>query len=419
MDSPENATRISPASGPGRLGWAMTVALTCAPAALAFYAWEQIDFVHGRLSRGQVFGRDFINDWTGARLLLEGHARAIFTEGDYATAMARLWGPGLALHNFSYPPSLLALIGWTGALPYGWAIAAWSAAGVALLLIAAGPLGRRPLSALAIVCSPAALICLDDGQNGLLTGALLVGGLTLSNRRPLLGGALIGLVTVKPQLGLLIPLALLLAGRWRTIAGAAASAAALLAVSLLIAGPEAWRWYLTEAAPFQRQILEHRGGTFQVMTPAPFMAGRLIGLDLAQSYALQALASAAAVAIVARRFWRIGRAGAAIGPLDIALLLTAGFVASPYGFNYDMAGLALALLLAERADPSLGASAPWRWASVALWTAPLVMMAAPMILRWRGGTTIPFGPILVAAGLGLLAAVCRERPPGVALSSAT
>lgn len=407
MESFSNAT-------PGRKqrpGWAMSVALALAPVSLAFYAWEQADFLHGRLSRGQVFGRDFINTWTGARLLLAGQAHTIFTEADYAAAMARLWGPGLAVHNFSYPPSLLALVGWVGALPYGWAVGLWSLAGAALLLAAAGPLGRRPLGALAVLSSPAALICLDDGQNGLFTAALLVAGLGLSNRRPLLGGVLIGLVTVKPQLGLLIPLALLAAGRWRTIAGAAASALVLLAASLMIAGPDAWRWYLTQAAPFQRLLLEHHGGTFQVMTPAPFMAGRLIGLGLGPSYALQAAAGLAAAALVAWRFWRIGRAGAAIGPLDILLLLTAGFVASPYGFNYDMAGMALALLLAERADPSLAASGAWRWAVVALWSAPLVMMAAPMALGWRGGPTIPFGPILVAAGLGLLAAVGRRRPP--------
>lgn len=395
----------------GGLTWAMKIALAFAPVSLLFYGYEQADFLHGRLSRGQVFGRDFMNYWTGSRLLIEGHVRTIFTQADYTAAAARLWGPGLATHSFSYPPSLFAFIGWTGALPYGWAVALWSLAGLVGLLAAAWPLGRRPLTALAIVCSPAVMICLDDGQNGLLTSALLVGGLRLSDRRPLLGGALIGLATFKPQLGILIPLALLAAGRWRTIAGAAASTLALLAASVLIAGPDAWPWYLTQAAPFQRFLLEHSTGTFQVMMPSPFMAGRLTGLSLAQSYGLQAVAGLAAAALVVWRFRRVGRAGAAIGPLDILLLLTAGLVASPYGFNYDMAGVAAAVLLADRADPSLEASAAWRWAAVALWSAPVVMMVAPAMLGWRGGTTVPVGPILVAAGLGLLAVVCRARPP--------
>jgi hypothetical protein len=398
------------AGAPARLTWSAKVALAFAPLSLMFYGYEQAGFLHGRLDRGQVFGRDFINYWTGSRLLIEGHMRAVFTQADYAAAVARLWGPGLATHNFSYPPSLFAFIGWTGALPYGWAIALWSLAGLGLLLMAAGPLGRRPLTALAIVCSPAVMICLDDGQNGLLTGALLVGGLSLCSSRPLLGGVLIGLATFKPQLGLLIPLALLAAGRWRTIAGATASALALLAVSLVIAGPDAWRWYLTQAAPFQRLLLEHRTGTFQVMMTSPFMAGRLTGLNLAQSYALQAAASLAAAALVVWWFRRIGRAGAAIAPLDILMLLTAGFVASPYGFNYDMAGLAVAILLAERADPGLGASAAWRWAAAALWSAPLVMMLVPLALGWQGGATIPVGPILTLLGLALLVAAMARRP---------
>lgn len=401
-----------------RLSWMARIALAFAPLSLLFYVWEQADFLHGRLSRGQVFGRDFMNYWTGARLLLHGDIHALFTQAEYGRAVARIWGPGMALHSFSYPPSLFPFIAWTGALDYGTAIILWSLAGLALLLAASWPGGRRLPPALLLMLSPAVAVCLDDGQNGLLTGALIVGGLRLSERRPWIGGVLIGMATFKPQLGLLIPLALIAAGRWRTIAAAAAGAAALGAASLLMGGAESWRLYLTQAAPYQRMLLEHSTGTFQVMMPSPFMAGRLAGLSLAASYALQAAASAASAALVFIRFRGIGRSGRRIGPLDIAVLLAAGFMASPYGFNYDMPGLAAALLLADRASPDLDRQAAWRWGAAALWSAPLLTMLVPLALGWRGGPTWPIGPGLAAIGLGLTA-MARPGPEVAAAAPAT
>jgi uncharacterized membrane protein len=46
-------------------------------------------------------------------------------------------------------------------------------------------------------------------QNGFLSAALLLGGLALRMQRPLLAGVLIGCLTIKPQLGVLLPLPLL------------------------------------------------------------------------------------------------------------------------------------------------------------------------------------------------------------------
>ena len=111
----------------------------------------------------------------------------------------------MGLHSFSNPPSILPIIAWLGALNYGLAFALWCAGGLALLLAAAWPLSRKPGLALLILFSPAVVVCLDAGQNGLFTAALLVGGLRLADRRPILAGVLLGLANFKPQHGLLIP----------------------------------------------------------------------------------------------------------------------------------------------------------------------------------------------------------------------
>ena len=196
------------------------------------------------------------------------------------------------------------------------------------------------------------------------------------------------------------------------IAAAAVSALGLAGVSLLVAGGSAWRLYLTKTLPFQRLLEEHSTGVFQAMTPSPFMAGRLLGLPLDGAYALQAIVSLACAILVIAHFWRLRPERRLIEPLDILLLLTCGFLASPYGFNYDMAGLCVVILLAERSDPGLENLAAWRGCVACLWAAPIVMVIVPVALSARGLGLWPIGPPLVAAGLMLLvtAIVQRGRP---------
>jgi hypothetical protein len=61
--------------------------------------------------------------------------------------------------------------------------------------------------------------------------------------RPYLAGALLGLGVIKPQLTLLLPLVLLLAGRWRVAVSWAAVAIALAVVSLAVIGAQGFADY--------------------------------------------------------------------------------------------------------------------------------------------------------------------------------
>src|SRR5260370_39272863 len=82
------------------------------------------------------------------------------------------------------------------------------------------------------------------GQNAFFTSALWVGGFGLIGRYPVLAGALLGVLTFKPQLWLMVPVALLAARQWRALGGAAASALILALLSLAVFGPEIWRAWL-------------------------------------------------------------------------------------------------------------------------------------------------------------------------------
>src|SRR5258706_16321345 len=81
--------------------------------------------------------------------------------------------------------------------------------------------GRGAL--LLALAAPAVFVNAVRGQNGTWTAALCGGGLSLLERRPLLAGGLLGLLIYKPQLGLLIPVALLAGRHWRASKGVAVS----------------------------------------------------------------------------------------------------------------------------------------------------------------------------------------------------
>ncbi|HWA63554.1 MAG TPA: glycosyltransferase family 87 protein, partial [Caulobacteraceae bacterium] len=362
--------------------WLLAVALGALPFT-AIYLWSELaPFAGHAMDRGQILGRDFINIWSSARLLLEGRLADVFVPARYTAALGRLWGPGLGGHSFSYPPSLFPLTVWAGPLDYRAALALWSLGCLALLALALRPAWRQPLLVLAALTSPAVACCLEAGQTGCLVSGLVFLGLRLADRRPWLAGALIGLAAVKPQLLLLVPVALLAAQRWRVIAGAAAGAIAAAALGALIAGPEAWRLYLSDTAPYQGQLLLHSTGFWKSMTPSPFVAALTAGAPLGLAAALQGLILAVCAGAVAWRFRALHAARRPIASLDILLLAAAVFVATPYSFNYDMPLLALALAAAAadgwRPGPVGGLGA------ALLWLAPILL--PPVLLRPLGVT---------------------------------
>src|SRR5258707_10279692 len=113
----------------------------------------------------------------------------------------------MPLGLMAYVPALLA-----------WLAAGWYAFYRALRLAMPGQ-GTLLLA----LAAPAVFINAVGGQNGTWTAALFGGGLGLLERRPLLAGGLLGLLIYKPQLGLLIPVALLAGRHWRASKGVAVS----------------------------------------------------------------------------------------------------------------------------------------------------------------------------------------------------
>ena len=167
---------------------------------------------------------DFFALWSYGQVLIHGAAARLYDFDALHTAQMAM-GMEARLHNpFPYPPTVIPFLWPFAALPYWPACLLWLAVTGALYLIATRTTGFGTLLSL---LAPTTTLAIVAGQTGFLTAALLVGGLRLRVRRPVLAGLLFGLLTFKPQLGLMVPVALVAARDWRTIGATCATVAVL------------------------------------------------------------------------------------------------------------------------------------------------------------------------------------------------
>jgi hypothetical protein len=100
---------------------------------------------------------------------------------------------------------------------------------------------------------------------------LLVSGLLQLDHRPVLAGVLFGALSIKPQLGVLLPVMLALTGRWRTMIAAATTILVLLGLTCLVFGTGVWAAYINDAMPTQAKVFLRDYENFMVHMPTVFM----------------------------------------------------------------------------------------------------------------------------------------------------
>jgi alpha-1,2-mannosyltransferase len=298
---------------------------------------------------GFPVGRDFLNTWMGGRSALSGGPAAWFDFHLYTAAVQKVTGvPDLQPLFWSYPPHILFFIWPFGLVGFLVGYALWCVVGLALYVWAALAGGIERRYWLFLVVAPAVTVNVFLGQNGFLTAALLIGGLANLDRRPILAGILFGILTIKPQFGLLLPVLLVLSWRWRVIAAAAATTAALLAATTIWFGADIWVEYLHKVVPQQHWLLIAAGDHAWPIVSSTFVNVRLIGLSDDWAWAAQALSSCCALAAVVWTFWRRRDP-----VLSLALFVTATFLFSPWMLNYDMVVFGWVVgLLRQREDES-------------------------------------------------------------------
>jgi hypothetical protein len=309
-----------------------TVARSFATAAALVYLYDLLRQTADHLTNGagRPFGDDFINFWSGAYLAWHGRVSEIYNPAAFHVFEQSVVGASIQAYHYSYPPVLLLLTAPLALMAYApallvWLVAGWYAFYRALRL--AMP-GRGAL--LLAVATPAVFINAVGGQNGTWTAALLGGGLSLLERRPLLAGGLLGLLIYKPQLGLLIPVALLAGRHWRAFAAASVVAGALLMVSVIWFGTDAWAEYLRNLGMLRQMILEDGTGVWHRFVSV-FVGARRLGAPVETAYVIQMVTGV--LACVAVSWVWFGEAPAGV---KNAVLVLGTCLATPYLQDYDL-----------------------------------------------------------------------------------
>ena len=213
------------------------------------------------------------------------------------------------------------------------------------------------------------LLAFRLGQVDLIIGlALAAAAYRLRNGDDTWGGALIGLAAILKIAPGLLALYLLWRGRWRALAGLAATVGAAGALSLVLAGPEVWQYYLTVRLP----DLLAGSALFNNLSLPGLILRVFMGPELAQGYLdlqpdiplarlLIAVALLAAIGVTAGALGRSTRTGRSF-VLEFSLAVVAALVVSGVTWPHYLAWLL----------PLVGLSVAFHWPTTASrWTAAL------------------------------------------------
>ena len=266
--------------------------------AVAISGW--IALSDGLIDRnGKPIGTDFSNVYAAGSLTWQGRpADAYVPALQHAAEKAVFGGREVPFYGWHYPPFFFAVAVLVAAVPYAWGLAIWLAASFAAYLAVMRAILPRPETWLIAAAFPAVVVNIGHGQNGFLTAALLGGALHWLDRRPWLAGVLIGCLAYKPQFGVLIPVALLAGGRWSTIGAAAATVAALVAISFATLGGGVWHAF-ADSMNFTQTVVLEQGGTGWEKIQSVFSAARMWGAGVPLAYAAQI-----ALALMLAHVWR-------------------------------------------------------------------------------------------------------------------
>lgn len=339
-----------------------------------------------------LWNRDGTNYWFAPRLALEAMWSTLHDADAYAAALSAEASRPLEMRNWSYPPTMLLVLLPFGAVPFQLSIVLFPAVTLVGFVAAAWAAKRSlaprlPTGALVLALLPALAINLSGGQNGWLTGALLLGALATWRDRPFLSGLLLGLLVVKPHLAVLLGLLALVAMQPQRIVGAALSSLGLIAVSTFVFGVQAWEGYLTEIVPYQARVPFEWSGWFLYGMLGGLPWGLREGLTAEGAWAVQGLVAFVALALLVPVLRRVDR------PLIAAVaVLAASLCLVPYAFDYDACAL---LVLCGLAAATPGNGAPLRLASA------LIPASITLLATVQYATSMPLAPILL---LGVLSA---------------
>jgi hypothetical protein len=330
---------------------------------------------------------DFVNVWSAGRLVLDGHPALAYDWDIQKQVQVAVLGQSYE-GNFAwhYPPPFLFIAAVLAHFPYAVAYVGWAAVSLVPYLAVMRAIVGRSFGLLLALAFPVVFTNTLVGQNGFLTASLIGGTLSLMPTRPVLSGICLGLLSYKPQYGLLFPLALIAASQWKVFFTAGAVAILMASLSWLAFGTESWQAFFHWMPMFSQAFLTEGRAPWGKMQSI-FALVRYFGGTEQLAWVFQWIMSGA-VAVLIALMWR---SRGISYPLKAASLAVGALLITPYLFLYDLMVLAIPVAFLVRIGLDQGFA---RHELPALGLVVALLMIYPLL-----GAPTGFGATLVVTAL--------------------
>jgi arabinofuranan 3-O-arabinosyltransferase len=289
---------------------------------------------------GAVGSIDFCWLWVSSKIAASSDPGALYYDPTAVTALYdKLFGPGECMfrhHQYIYPPTFLFFIYALGFVPYLAAFGLWVIATLLLYEVAIYAIVRRSMALIAAMAPFPVAKNMQLGHNGFLTGGLIGLSLVFVESRPWLSGIFLGLLTYKPQLGVLFPVALLASRNWRALASAAATSLLLVVGAAIAFGYEGW-------LAFASSLFNRNSGLSpdaEIYIRLESVYGVLHRAGASDKFAW--LVQGGLIVILAAWLWNVWAKPIPLA-LRAAILCAAAVLATPYVLHYDLCVLSIAV----------------------------------------------------------------------------
>jgi hypothetical protein len=326
----------------------------------------------------QMIGRDFFNVWTGGKLAAAGRLDILYDYKKYIAWQNHLVGP-IGDYNYSYPPQSLFIAIPFSSIPYVLSLLLWTCLGGLFFFLASRSFVPKNMPPILTILTPAAMVNVWCGHYGFLIGGLWLLFFASIERHAIRSGIFASLLTLKPHLGFLIAVVLVIRKNILAICMAISFTIILVVMSGICFGFDLWRQWVFDTSALQLKIMTAPGQKFYyLMMPSTFIALRTAPREIA--ILAQVFVSALAIGF----FWKARNAN--IKELAFISSSTTAII-SPYIFNYDLtvASLGFAIFMHSK------------WNRLKLWERLVLFLAflTPLLVmvRWF------IAPIVLILGL--------------------
>lgn len=308
--------------------------------------------------------QDFLAFYSASSLTIDGKVAAIYDAEKFIAYEKKLIPSTNGIPWF-YPPTYLFMTLPLALTDYVTSQLIFFCAGLLLFLIASHIWLRWPGGLFAAAAFAPVLLNLTYGQNGLFTASFILFALYYMHRRPWLAGLFISMLVIKPHLGILIPIALVLGRYFRVFVWASLFSLLWITLSWLHFGIDSWHAFISRLAAASEHLHD---GKLMLNNMISLLANmRQLGIQSEAALVLHVLYTIPFIAVMITVWLKSNSPalqGASLGLATLAF--------SPYLFDYDLTWQALPIgLLAIHASQTSWLKGESSLLSLA-WSLPLI-----------------------------------------------